>query len=102
MTTVSYSTDAPSAARAGVLVLPVFQGPAPGPGVKETGLEQAYRDAKLTGKRGENLLVVRRDGDRFAATAVQLVGVGKKSELTPGRPAISNAAGCRNRSRNRF
>jgi leucyl aminopeptidase len=58
------------------------KGPLPGPGVKDVGLEQAYRDAKLTGKRQENLLVVRRDGDRFAAGAVLLVGAGDKAELT--------------------
>jgi leucyl aminopeptidase len=95
MTNISFSTDATSAVRAGVLVLPVFQGPAPGPGVKETGLDQPYRDAKLTGKKGENLLVVRRDGDRFAAAAVQLVGVGEKSELTPAaiRRILGRVAG---------
>ena len=85
MTTFSYSTDAPAAVKAGVLVLPMFRGPKgslPGPGVKEVGLEQAYRDAKLTGKKLENLLVVRRDGDRFAAGAVLLVGAGDKAELT--------------------
>ena len=48
MTTFSFSTDAPVAVKAGVLILPVFQGPEFGPGVKETGLEQVYRDAKLT------------------------------------------------------
>jgi leucyl aminopeptidase len=58
------------------------KGPLPGPGVKDVGLEQAYRDAKLTGKKQENLLVVRRDGDRFAAGAVLLVGAGDKAELT--------------------
>jgi leucyl aminopeptidase len=85
VTTYSYSTDSPATVRAGVLVLPMFQaptGPLPGPGVKEVGLEQAYRDAKLTGKKLENLLVVRRDGDRFAAGAVLLVGVGEKAEFT--------------------
>jgi len=50
--------------------------------VKEVGLEQAYRDAKLTGQKLENLLVVRRDGDRFAAGAVLLVGAGDKTQLT--------------------
>ena len=63
MTTFSFSTDAPVAVKAGVLILPVFQGPEFGPGVEETGLEQAYRDAKLTGKKGESLLVTKRDGD---------------------------------------
>jgi leucyl aminopeptidase len=85
VTTFSYSTDASATVKAGVLVLPMFhgpKGPLPGPGVKEVGLEQAYRDAKLTGKKLENLLVVRRDGDRFAAGAVLLVGAGDKAELT--------------------
>ena len=85
MTTFSYATDAPATVKAGVLVLPMFlgpKGPLPGPGVKEVGLEQAYRDAKLTGKKLENLLVVRRDGDRFAAGAVLLVGAGDKTQLT--------------------
>jgi leucyl aminopeptidase len=85
VTTFSYSTDAPATVKAGVLVLPMFlgpKGPLPGPGVKEVGLEQAYRDAKLTGKKLENLLVVRRDGDRFAAGAVLLVGAGDKAQLT--------------------
>ncbi|MGZ8604578.1 MAG: leucyl aminopeptidase family protein, partial [Actinomycetota bacterium] len=98
MTTFSYSTDAPAKVRAGVLVLPMFQGPTgplAGPGVKEVGLEQAYRDAKLTGKKQESLLVVRRDGDRFAAGAVMLVGAGEKAELTPNaiRRVLGRAAG---------
>ena len=38
MTTFTYSSDAPAKVRAGVLVLPVFQGPEPGPGVEEVGL----------------------------------------------------------------
>ena len=84
MTTCTYSTDSPANVRTGLLVLPMFhgpKGPLPGPGVKEVGLEQAYRDAKLTGKKQENLLVVRRDGDRFTAGAVLLVGAGDKAEL---------------------
>jgi len=85
VTTCSTSTDSPANVRTGLLVLPMFhgpKGPMPGPGVKEVGLEQAYRDAKLTGKKLENLLVVRRDGDRFAAGAVLLVGAGDKTQLT--------------------
>jgi leucyl aminopeptidase len=83
VTTASFSSASPAAIRAGILVVPVFKGPLPGPGVNEVGLERAYRDAKLTGKKHENLLVVRRDGDRFAAGAVLLVGVGEKAEVTP-------------------
>ena len=76
MTTYSFTTDAPTGVKAGVLILPVFKGPVFGPGVAETGLQQAYRDAKLTGKKGESLLVTKRDGDGFAAGAVLLHGVG--------------------------
>jgi leucyl aminopeptidase len=81
VTTFSFSTDAPVALKAGVLILPMFQGGHPGPGVEETGLAQAYRDAKLTGKKGESLLVTRRGGDRFAAGAVLLQGVGERREF---------------------
>jgi leucyl aminopeptidase len=99
VTTFTYTSDAPAKVRAGVLVLPVFQGPVSGPGVKEVGLEAAYRDAKLTGKTNENLLVIRRDGDRFAAGAVLLVGVGDKAAFTPTtiRRALGRVAGSLNR-----
>jgi leucyl aminopeptidase len=94
VTTFSYSTDAPGTARAGVLVAPVFEGPDFGPGVAETRTEQAYRDAKLTGKKGEALLVTKRDGDRFAAGAVLLQGVGKRSDfdVEAMRRALGRAA----------
>jgi hypothetical protein len=46
----SFSTESPTKVKADVLVLPVFKGPTPGPGVKETGTADAYRGAKLTGK----------------------------------------------------
>jgi leucyl aminopeptidase len=80
--------------KAGVLILPVFQGSEMGPGVKETGLEQAYRDAALTGKAGETLLVPKRDGDRFAAGAVLLQGVGKREDfdVVAMRRALGRAA----------
>ncbi len=91
MTTFSFSTDAPLAVKAGVLILPVFQGPEFGPGVKETGLEQAYRDAKLTGKKGESLLVTKRNGDRFAASAVLLHGVGERRDFDV--PAMRKSLG---------
>jgi leucyl aminopeptidase len=81
VTTYSFSTDAPEGVKAGVLILPVFQGPVFGPGVAETGLQQAYKDAKLTGKKGESLLVTKRDGDSFAAGAVLLHGVGQRKDF---------------------
>jgi leucyl aminopeptidase len=94
VTSFSFSTERPSAAKAGVLVAPVFQGPDFGPDVLETGLDGAYRDAKLTGKKGESLLVTKRDGDRFAADAVLLVGVGERSEfdVIAMRRALGRAA----------
>ncbi len=94
MTTFSFSTESPEQVRAGVLVVPVFEGPAPGPGVKEIRLEGAYRDAKLTGKPNETLLVPKRDGDRFAADAVLLVGVGPRDAFTidGARRALGRAA----------
>ena len=85
MTTFSFSTDAPAEVKAGVLILPVFQGPEFGPGVKETGLQQAYKDAKLTGKKGESLLVTKRNGDRFAAGAVLLQVSGSVGTSTTRR-----------------
>ena len=95
MTTYAYSSDAPGAIRTGLLIVPVFQGPAPGPGVREMGLADAYAGAKLTGKKGEHLLVTARTGDRFAAGAVLLVGVGPKAEFTvdAARRALGRAAG---------
>ena len=51
MTTYSYSSESPADVRAGLLIVPVFQGPSPGPGVRETGLAKVYADAKHTGKR---------------------------------------------------
>ena len=93
MTTFSYSSGSPRETPAGVLVVPVFEGNQPGPGVKETGLLDAYTAAKHTGKKGENLLVTKRPGDRFAADAVLLVGVGAKDafDLVAMRRALGRA-----------
>jgi leucyl aminopeptidase len=95
VTTFSYSTDAPASVKADLLIAPVFQGPRPGPGVRESGLVSVYADAKLSGKKGENLLVTKRRGDRFAAGAVLLVGVGPKGEFSVdgARRALGRAAG---------
>ncbi len=76
-----FSTEAPAKVKVDVLVVPVFQGPEPGPGVRELGLEKAYAAAKLTGKKGENLFVPHRDGDVFVADAVLLAGIGDRKEF---------------------
>jgi leucyl aminopeptidase len=81
VTTFSFSSGSPRDVAAGVLIVPVFEGPVPGPGVKETGLADAYLAARHTGKKGESLLVTKRRGDRFAADTVLLVGVGKKEDF---------------------
>jgi leucyl aminopeptidase len=82
VTTFTYSADRASEIRSGVLLLPVFEGSEPGPGVREAGLADTYAAARLTGKIGQNLLVTRREGDRFRADAVLLIGAGPRQELT--------------------
>jgi leucyl aminopeptidase len=79
----SFSVAAPADVAADLLVLPVYQGPQPGPGVVDVGLADAFGDAKLRGKKGETLLVSRRGGDGFAAKAVLLVGVGDAGAASP-------------------
>ena len=81
MTTFSYAAGSAREVDAGLLVTPVFEGPEPGPGVRELRLLDAYAAARHTGKKGEHLLVTKRRGDRFAADAVLLVGVGPKDEF---------------------
>jgi leucyl aminopeptidase len=80
VTTIAVST-APVREAGGLLILPVFEGPEAGPGVKDVGLASAFADAKLSGKTGQSLLVTRRDTDAFAADAVLLVGLGPKDEV---------------------
>jgi leucyl aminopeptidase len=95
VTTFSYSSESPSSVKAAVLVAPMFEGPVAGSGVKETGLESAYRDARLTGKPNETLLVTKRGDDDFAAGAVLLVGVGSREDFTvdAARRALGRVAG---------
>jgi leucyl aminopeptidase len=81
VTTYAFSTDSPADVDAGLLILPVFEGGDPGPGVREVGLAEAYSAARRTGKKGENLLVAGGDGEGFAAGAVLLVGVGPKADF---------------------
>jgi leucyl aminopeptidase len=77
------------------LIAPVFEGPEPGPGVRELGLLAAYEAAKLTGKKGQHLLVPRPADATFAAGAVLLVGVGAKAsfDVTAMRRVAGSAAG---------
>jgi leucyl aminopeptidase len=91
----TYSTESPVDVEADVLVLPIFEGPEPGPGVrdvKDIDLLQAYKDAKLTGKRGEVLRVPSLDA--VEANGILLLGIGKKADATPDalRRAIGKVA----------
>jgi hypothetical protein len=72
----SYSTGSAATVRADVVVLPVFAGAEPGPGVKDVGLQGAFAAAKLKGKPDEQLLVTTAEG--ATAGAVLLVGVGER------------------------
>jgi leucyl aminopeptidase len=95
VTTYALSTASPRDVQAGLLIVPVFDGPEPGPGVKETRTLEAYAGARHRGKKGENLLVTKRRGDRFAADAVLLVGVGPRErfDLQVLRRALGRVAG---------
>ena len=60
MPTFTYSTDRPTDLAVDVLVLPVFEGPQAGPGVKDVrGLDllELFSATGAKGKRGESLLV---------------------------------------------
>ncbi|HEX3300353.1 MAG TPA: M17 family peptidase N-terminal domain-containing protein, partial [Actinomycetota bacterium] len=94
MTRFRTSTDSARDIAADVLIVPAFSDGDLGPGLKEVGLDEAYRAARLTGKKGENLLVTRREGDRFQAANVLIVGVGPKDDLdlTAMRRRLGRAA----------
>jgi leucyl aminopeptidase len=88
--TFMFSIDRPTDLAVDVLVLPVFEGPEAGPGVKDVkgqDLLGLYEGAGLKGKRGEFLLVPNTGTDGLAAAAVLLLGVGAKGK--------ANADACR-------
>jgi leucyl aminopeptidase len=86
VTVISYSSDPVTGVKADVLVLPVFEGPEPGPGVRDVkgvDLMALYADAKLRGKRGQSLLVPNTGALGVEVKAVMLVGVGTKVSASP-------------------
>lgn len=97
MYTFSFSTKSPVSVDADVLVLPVFEGPEPGPGVKDVkriDLLGLYGAAGHTGKRGESLLVPNTGVDGLAAGAVLILGVGRRADAGPDacRRAVGRVA----------
>jgi leucyl aminopeptidase len=95
--TFTFSTDSPASVRADVVVLPVYEGPEPGPGVRDVkgfDLLGLYRAAGYKGKRGESLLVPNTGVDGLTASAVILAGVGKRGDANPDacRRAIGRVA----------
>jgi cytosol aminopeptidase family protein len=95
--TFTFSTQSPASVKADVVVLPVYEGPEPGPGVRDVkGLDLIglYRAAGYKGKRGETLLVPNTGIDGLTASAVVLAGVGKRGDASPDacRRAIGRVA----------
>ncbi|HJS26161.1 MAG TPA: leucyl aminopeptidase [Actinomycetota bacterium] len=90
MTTFSYSSERPAGRPVDVLVLPVFEGPAAGPGVndvKGVDLLGLFEASGATGKRGEFLLVPNTGVEGLEAEAVLLIGVGSRD--------VADADACR-------
>ena len=97
MPTFAFSTDRPTDQAVDVLVLPVFEGPEAGPGVKDVkgvDLLGLFSASGAKGKRGESLLVPNTGDEALAAKAVLLVGVGPKAAASPDacRRAIGRVA----------
>ena len=97
MPNFTFSTAPPQSVRADVLVLPIFEGLEPGPGVRAVrgvDLLALYEAAGHKGKRGQYLLVPNAGLDGVEASAILLVGVGKRSEAGPDacRRAIGKVA----------
>lgn len=95
MPKIDFATTAPAEQKADALVVPVFQGPEAGPGVKEAGkalgadlVDLAKRNG-VTGKHGEVLPVPTMGG--LPAATVLVVGLGKRDEVIPDR--VRRAAG---------
>ncbi len=96
MPTFTFSKQSPLSTPAEVLVLPIFEGLEPGPGVRDVrgiDLLGLYRAAGNTGKRGESVLVPNL-GLEWSAAAILLVGVGRRGDAGPDacRRAIGRVA----------
>jgi leucyl aminopeptidase len=95
--TFSFSTEPPASVEADALVLPVYEGPEAGPGVRDLkgiDLVSVFREAGLTGKLGESLLVPNTGIEGLVARGVLLVGVGRRGDASPDacRRAVGRVA----------
>ncbi|HLA94061.1 MAG TPA: leucyl aminopeptidase [Actinomycetota bacterium] len=98
MTTFTFSNESPADLAVDVLVLPVFEGPEAGPGVKDVkGLDLLglFAATGAKGKRGESLLMPNTGVKGLAPKAVLLLGVGKRDDADADacRRAIGRVAG---------
>jgi leucyl aminopeptidase len=82
MPTIHFATSSPAEVEADLLILPVYQGPEPGPGLKEAGgpmqadLLRVFRDNKLRGALGDSLTVP--TFGRLPAKTILLAGMGNR------------------------
>ncbi|MEX2421804.1 MAG: leucyl aminopeptidase [Actinomycetota bacterium] len=98
MPSFTTATERPTDVAVDVLVLPVFEGLEPGPGIRDIkGLDlmTLYGAAGSKGKRGEFLVVPNTGVKGLAAKAILLVGVGKREQADADacRRAIGRVAG---------
>src|SRR6266542_778392 len=88
------SSASPAEVAADLLILPVYQGREPGPGVSEVGkalgadLLETLKEHEVTGRAGISLIFPTLG--EIAARTLMLVGVGPKGEADPA--AIRRAA----------
>src|SRR5438045_2465392 len=87
--TLETGTASPTEAAADLLILPVFQGRTPGPGVETvraalgTDLMAAVRDQGFEGRLGQTVTVP--SFGRIRAGTIMLVGLGPEAEAGPGQ-----------------
>ena len=90
----TYATGSAATQAVDLLVLPIFEGPEAGPGVRDVkgvDLVRLAIEAKVKGSLGETFLVPNAGIEGLAAKAVLLVGVGKRAEAGPTE--VRRAAG---------
>jgi leucyl aminopeptidase len=98
MPELTFSTSSPASIDVDLLILPVFQGPEAGPGIREANraldadLVDVFRDNRLRGSFGETLTVPTLG--KLRAKTVLLVGLGPRAEATSDmvRRALGKAA----------